>query len=72
MHPRYLEFVVPDLADDKLGARAALASWATVVAAKAAVPEPAAAEVVAARQATGLAAALRLGLSDHPSISKEQ
>ena len=64
--------VVPDQAGDKLEAWAALASCATVNAAKAAVPELAAAEVVAARQATGLAAALRLGLSDHPSIRKEQ
>ena len=65
--------VVPDQAGDKLEAWAALASCATVNAAKAAVPELAAAEVlVAARQATGLAAALGLGLSEHPSISKEQ
>lgn len=58
---------------------AALVAWATlavtsaaVVAAKAAIPIVAAAEVVAARCATGLAAALRLGVSDHPSISNEK
>lgn len=55
----------------KLVARPALAAGAAVVASQATVPVLAAAVVVGAHGATGLAAAL-LGVSHHPSISQEQ